>query len=46
MSAWKADALPLGDSRVGLYSTVRDGVGQEEKKSIIKGKLITGFAEL
>ena len=29
MSAWKADALPLGDSRVELYSTVMRDDGQE-----------------
>lgn len=31
MSAWKADALPLGDSRMELYSTVMMSDGQENK---------------
>ena len=43
MSAWKADALPLGDSRVDVYSTVMMSDGQENTAGLMawpKGNLL------
>ena len=34
--AWKADALPLGDSRVEVYSTVMTSMGQEAGTCLLK----------
>ena len=34
MSAWKADALPLGDARLFAHSTARTKSGQGDRKQI------------